>query len=137
MTSPHAASIVRIAGIGGALCGASGVLLGAFGAHALRGHLGDDALALWRTAVDYQFWHALALLIVAARVTSANARILCVAALGFLCGVLLFSGSLFALALGAPRGVGVVTPFGGAAFAAGWFALLVSFLHARTESSTR
>ena len=121
-------NVERVAGTGGALCGALAVLLGAFGAHALREHLGSDALAIWRTAVDYLFWHALVLVLVAARARQAPARSLCVATPAFLLGIVLFCGSLIALALGASRMIGYVTPLGGAAFLVGWIALCISFI---------
>jgi uncharacterized membrane protein YgdD (TMEM256/DUF423 family) len=106
-----------------ATAGALAVACGAFGAHALRAHLDEAALATWRTAVDYQFWHALALLATGLLAQARPGRALQVAALGFVAGLLLFCGSLFGLALGAPRGFGLVTPLGGAAFFVGWLAL--------------
>lgn len=103
-----------------ALAGASGVLLGAFGAHALRGHLDASAMGWWQTAVQYQLWHALAL---ALAVHAGRGRARRWAVLAFAIGIVLFSGSLYALALGAPRWVGVITPFGGLALVIGWLAL--------------
>jgi uncharacterized membrane protein YgdD (TMEM256/DUF423 family) len=102
------------------IAGASAVLLGAFGAHALRGVLDARGAELWHTAVNYHAWHALALA-VAAGLGCGRGRRVAVAA--FAVGIVLFSGSLYALALGAPRWVGVITPFGGLAFVAGWLAL--------------
>jgi uncharacterized membrane protein YgdD (TMEM256/DUF423 family) len=109
--------------IAAALAGATAVALGAFGAHALRATLDEHALATWRTAIDYAFWHALALLGTAALARDGVTRALRVATIVFVAGVVLFSGSLCALALGAPRAVGIITPFGGVAFIAGWLAL--------------
>ena len=106
-----------------AVAGTSGVIFGAFGAHALRGVVDDHALDIWRTGVDYHLWHALAL---GVAVAGGEGRWRAAAAWLFLAGVVLFSGSLYALALGAPRLVGVITPFGGLAFIAGWIALAVS-----------
>jgi len=102
------------------LAGASAVLLGAFGAHALRGTLDADHRELWHTAVQYHFWHALALALAA---WCGRGRAGCWAVGLFAGGIVLFSGSLYALALGAPRWAGLVTPFGGLAFVAGWVAL--------------
>jgi uncharacterized membrane protein YgdD (TMEM256/DUF423 family) len=102
------------------ITGASAVLLGAFGAHALRGVLDARGAELWRTAVDYHAWHALALAVAAGL---GRGRSRCVAMAAFVVGIVLFSGSLYALALGAPRWVGIITPFGGLAFVAGWLAL--------------
>ncbi|TCV91293.1 uncharacterized membrane protein YgdD (TMEM256/DUF423 family) [Luteibacter rhizovicinus] len=104
-----------------ALAGASAVILGAFGAHALRGVVDDAGLAVWKTGVDYHFWHALALLGAVVGLPDGRARRFAIAA--FAVGIVLFSGSLYALALGAPRAMGIVTPFGGVAFIAGWIAL--------------
>ena len=99
------------------------MVLGAFGAHALKERLGADALQLWHTAVQYHFWHVLALLAVALAGTGPWFR-----AAGWLmiAGILLFSGSLYALALGAPRAVGMVTPLGGLALILGWLAFAVA-----------
>jgi uncharacterized membrane protein YgdD (TMEM256/DUF423 family) len=98
------------------------VALGAFGAHALKARLGADALALWQTAAQYHFWHALALLAVGLAAPHIDGGWLKAAGWLFVAGVLLFSGSLYALALGAPRTFGMVTPFGGGALILGWLA---------------
>ena len=102
------------------IAGASAVLLGAFGAHALRGVLDARAVELWHTAVEYHAWHALALALAVALGRGHGAR---VARAAFAAGIVLFSGSLYALALGAPRWVGIITSFGGLAFVVGWLAL--------------
>jgi uncharacterized membrane protein YgdD (TMEM256/DUF423 family) len=104
-----------------AVAGASAVLLGAFGAHALHGVLDARGAELWHTAVDYHFWHALALALTAVAARDSRART--IAAVAFGTGIALFSGSLYALALGAPHWIGAITPFGGLAFIAGWIAL--------------
>ena len=103
-----------------AALGALAVVLGAFGAHALRGQLDAGALQTWHTAVDYQFWHALALLGLAGAPVS---RWRLAASIAFGAGVLLFCGSLYALALGAPGWIGAITPVGGLSFIAGWICL--------------
>jgi uncharacterized membrane protein YgdD (TMEM256/DUF423 family) len=102
------------------VAGASAVMLGAFGAHGLRNVLDDAHRELWHTAVEYHFWHALALGLAAACGQGKAAR---VAVWMFAVGIVLFSGSLYGLALGAPRELGIVTPFGGVAFIVGWLAL--------------
>jgi len=105
-------------------------MLGAFGAHALAARLSESNLAVWQTAVTYQLTHALALLLVGVLVRqsgSGNAA-LGIAGWGFLIGVVLFSGSLYLLALGGPRVLGPITPVGGVAFIVGWVALLVGVL---------
>ena len=105
----------------GALAGALAVALGAFGAHALRARLDADLLAVWRTAVEYHLYHALALLVVGVllnRFPSASA--LRWSGILLAAGVVLFSGSLDVLALTGARWLGAVTPLGGTAFIAGW-----------------
>jgi uncharacterized membrane protein YgdD (TMEM256/DUF423 family) len=107
----------------GALSGLVGVAAGAFGAHALRARLAPDLLAVFHTGAQYQMYHALALLAAG----WACARWPGGAAEGagwcFLAGTLLFSGSLYALALSGVRALGAVTPIGGVAFLAGWACL--------------
>ncbi|HET6588444.1 MAG TPA: DUF423 domain-containing protein [Oleiagrimonas sp.] len=107
-----------------AVAGASAVLLGAWGAHGLHGVLDARHLDVWHTAVRFQFWHALAL--VAAALMPGRNRARRVAVWAFAVGIVLFCGSLYALALGAPSATGFVTPFGGLAFVAGWVALGVA-----------
>lgn len=95
------------------------VVLGAFGAHALADTLTAlGSTATWKTAVDYQIWHALAIIlwITLNRQSQPKPRIPYV----FLVGILLFSGSLYALALGGPSWLGPVTPLGGVSFMIGW-----------------
>jgi len=115
----------------GAVFGACGVMLGAFGAHALKLRLAADQLALWNTATQYLFWHALGVLgIGLACIPLAESPWPRVAGGLLAAGILLFSGSLYLLALGAPRAFGAVTPIGGLAFIAGWAALAVGVLRA-------
>ncbi len=103
------------------------VACGAFGAHALKARLGADALAVWQTAVNYHAWHALGLLATGMLMLQMpDARALGWSAGLLIIGVALFSGSLYALALGAPPKLGIVTPFGGAAFIAGWLTLAIA-----------
>ena len=116
-------TLERATMIAAALAGATAVVLGAFGAHMLRASLDEQALATWHTAVDYHFWHALALLATGVLMRSGASKALRVAALSFCAGIVLFCGSLYLLALGAPRSIGAITPLGGAAFIAGWLAL--------------
>ena len=109
----------------GALFGASGVVLGAWGAHGLSTFLGRDDTGAWETAVLYQVLHALGLLVVAVLVRLAASPPLSLRLSGYLMivGILLFCGSIYALVLGAPRWVGPVTPLGGIAFISAWLAL--------------
>jgi uncharacterized membrane protein YgdD (TMEM256/DUF423 family) len=94
--------------------------LGAFGAHALRTQLAPERLQLWETAARYQFLHSLGLLGIglAMRGTAGNA--LALATNLVLLGLIVFCGSLYALSLGAPRAIGLLTPCGGAAWILGW-----------------
>ena len=124
-------SLRRKAGIAACLFAGSAVLAGAFGAHALRERLGPEARVIWHTAVDYQFWHALALLGIAC-LTGYRVRALRWSVSAFVIGIVVFSGSLYTLALGAPRIVGLLTPFGGLSFVVGWSCLLANFW--RSES---
>jgi uncharacterized membrane protein YgdD (TMEM256/DUF423 family) len=85
--------------------------------------LDTRTLELWHTAVNYHVWHALAL-VLAVGLGAGRSRRVAIAA--FALGIVLFSGSLYALALGAPRWAGIITPFGGLAFIVGWVALGLS-----------
>lgn len=118
-----------------ALLGACGVLLGAFGAHALRDGFSATQLGLWQTAVSYLFWHVLAALLALQRDANTQHASGRVAAALFLSGSALFSGSLLALALSAPRWFGALTPIGGLLLIAGWLALAWAF--ARSNRSAR
>jgi uncharacterized membrane protein YgdD (TMEM256/DUF423 family) len=100
------------------------VAAGAFGAHALRARLEPDLMAVFGTAVQYHFWHALGLLAVGILLLHRpDSTALAGAAWLFTLGLVLFSGSLYALALTGVRGLGAVTPIGGLAFLAGWVAV--------------
>jgi uncharacterized membrane protein YgdD (TMEM256/DUF423 family) len=107
-----------------AILGFAAVAAGAFGAHALDGRLDPKAAGWYDTAVQYQMLHALALLALAALRELIPNRLVTVAASCFVLGVFFFSGSLYAMAFGAPRWFGAITPVGGLAFLAGWAALL-------------
>ena len=102
------------------------VAAGAFGAHALRGSLAPDLLAVFETGVRYQMYHALALVLVGSLAGRASGRALSVAGYCFASGTLLFSGSLYLLALTGTRWWGAVTPLGGVCFLAGWVCLGVA-----------
>lgn len=115
------------------------VVLGAFGAHGIKGletvTREPKILEWWGTAVQYGSWHALAIVLVAALAARDATRALTVAGWCFLAGELLFSGSLFAMAGieaagGRARWLGAVTPLGGLAMMAGWVALFVHALRA-------
>jgi uncharacterized membrane protein YgdD (TMEM256/DUF423 family) len=109
-----------------ALMGLIGVGLGAFGAHGLRGRLAPDMLAVFETGVRYHMYHALALLLTAALLARADGRALVLAGWSFTAGIVIFSGSLYALALSGVTVLGAITPIGGLAFLLGWICLLVA-----------
>lgn len=100
----------------GSALGCLGIALGAFGAHALKGRIDAEELGWWQTAVQYQMWHALALLGLglSGRVWAKLPAWLLFA------GVLTFSGTLYAMALSGPHWLGAVTPLGGVAMICGW-----------------
>jgi uncharacterized membrane protein YgdD (TMEM256/DUF423 family) len=95
-------------------------VLGAFGAHALKAQLSPDRLQVYETAVRYHFFNALGFLGIGLTLRFVDVPAVRWAAGLVLVGVVLFSGSLYALAFGAPRPFGIVTPFGGLALIAGW-----------------
>jgi uncharacterized membrane protein YgdD (TMEM256/DUF423 family) len=103
---------------------AAAVVLGAFGAHAMKARLAPESFAAYQTAVQYHFWHALGLLAVGILMTQwATAQGLAWAAWLLIAGLIFFSGSLYLLALTSARWLGVLTPIGGAAFIAAWVVL--------------
>jgi uncharacterized membrane protein YgdD (TMEM256/DUF423 family) len=114
----------RIVLLSAALFLFAGVALGAFGAHALKAKLAPDLVAIYQTAVQYQFWHALGLLAIGVLLLHRpDAGALVAAAWLLGAGINLFSGSLYALALTGTRGLGAVAPVGGVDFLAGWASL--------------
>ncbi len=104
------------------------VALGAFGAHALRGQLDARAEAVYQTAVDYHFFHTLALLAVALLCRESSRASLRAAGWAFSAGLLLFCGSLYLLAITGLKWLGAITPLGGVAFLCGWALLLAAAL---------
>ena len=108
----------------GAIFGFLGVAFGAFGAHALRSRLSPEMLAVFETGVRYQMYHTFAVLIVAAAIGHiGNARPLVIAGWIFVAGIVLFSGSLYTLALTGVGTLGAITPIGGLLFLIGWLCL--------------
>ena len=109
--------------LAGAVLGALGVMLGAFGAHALKASLAPEKLAIFEVGVRYQLIHALALLAVGLALRQTDGALVRAAGPLFLGGVILFSGSLYGLALGGPAWLGPVTPLGGLLLIGGWIVL--------------
>ncbi len=112
----------------GAMSAFVAVAAGAFGAHALRARLAPDMLAVFETAARYQMYHALALIAVAWAATKWPGSAVTASGWLFVAGTLLFSGSLYALALTGVRQLGAITPLGGLCFLGGWAALAVGIL---------
>ena len=110
----------------GALAGVVGVGLGAFGAHGLRGRLSPEMLAVFETGVRYHMYHALALVATAALMGRLDGRLIGAAGWLFTAGIVLFSGSLYVLALTGISVFGAITPIGGLAFLAGWACLAIA-----------
>jgi uncharacterized membrane protein YgdD (TMEM256/DUF423 family) len=109
-----------------AISAAISVAAGAFGAHALRARLSPELLAAFETGARYEMYHAIGLGLAAWAASRFPGAAAAWAGGLFLAGTVLFSGSLYALALTGVRGLGAVTPFGGLAFIAGWVALALS-----------
>jgi|SRR5437762_14205832 len=112
----------------GAIAGFLAVALGAFGAHALRARLSPEMLAVFETAVRYQMDHALAIILVALIAARFDGWLIRAAGWSFAAGIVLFSGSLYVLALSGATIFGAITPFGGLAFLSGWGLLVAAAL---------
>lgn len=120
--------------ITGSLLGALSVALGAFGAHSLKKIISPEAVATFETGVRYQFYHTFALFLIAVLYEKFTNKWLVWAGNSFLAGIILFSGSLYLLALlnassnVGLRKIGIITPFGGLFFIAGWLFLMWGLL---------
>lgn len=120
--------------MGAAAAGFLGVALGAFGAHALRARSSPEMLAVFETGVRYQMYHAFAMFAAAWAFARWPRRVFGVAGSLFMAGIVVFSGSLYALALTGTRWLGAITPVGGVAFLAGWLCLAWGAWNARRSS---
>lgn len=118
--------MIKIFTMLGAILGGLAVGIGAFGAHGLRAKVEPRMLEVWQTGASYQMYHALALIAAAWLLSRAESTAAVVAGWAFVIGVLLFSGSLYAMVLTGVRALGAVTPFGGVSFIVGWIALAVA-----------
>lgn len=117
----------------GAASAGLGVALGAFGAHALKARLAPDLLAVWETGVRYQIYHALGLMAVAWAAGRWPGSAVTASGWAMVAGTVLFSGSLYLLALSGVRWLGAVTPLGGVAWIVGWALLAWGVGTARTS----
>lgn len=121
----------------GSIFGLLGVAVGAFGAHGLKGHLEPALLAVFEVGVRYQLYHALALVILGSLpLKGRRQRLRQAAGWSFTSGILLFSGSLYALALSSSRILGAITPLGGLLLLLGWALLALIFLWRDSEEIT-
>lgn len=102
------------------------VAIGAFGAHGLKEHLSEAMLQTWKTGVEYHFYHALGLLLVGVLSVLMPSNLLNWSAIFLFAGIILFSGSLYILALTGIKWLGAITPLGGISFIAGWVLLAVA-----------
>jgi len=112
----------------GGLLIAAATVLGALGAHALQTRLAPERLQVYETAVRYHFYHALGLLAIGLAARVVGSSLIRPAAILVIAGIVLFSGSLYALTFGAPRLIGVITPIGGVALILGWIVFAVAAL---------
>lgn len=102
------------------------VAIGAFGAHGLKAHLSEAMLQTWKTGVEYHFYHALGLLLIGILSVIMPSNLLNWSAAFLYAGIILFSGSLYVLALTGVKWLGAITPLGGISFIAGWVLLAVA-----------
>lgn len=119
--------------LGGA-AGLLGVAAGAFGAHALRGHVDARDLEIWRTATAYQQLHAVVLVAVGLLGARQWSRYLRAATIALSLGIVVFAGTLEAMVLGGPRWLGAITPIGGLALMVGWGCVLAHGIAASRRS---
>lgn len=108
-----------------ALSGMLAVALGAFGAHAFKGIISPEMLEVYKTGVQYQFYHTFALLVVGILMHFNQTKVLEWSAYLFGTGIILFSGSLYVMAISGIKEAGIITPFGGIAWIAAWILLAV------------
>lgn len=114
----------------GAIFAFLSVALGAFGAHALRASLTPEQMAIYQTGIQYQALHALALLFLG---TQKESKLLNAASLLFPIGIVIFSGSLYALSISGVKWLGAITPLGGVSFLAGWACVIAGVAASRPE----
>ena len=112
----------------GSISGALAVIIGAFGAHALKDKLCDQMLAVYKTGVEYHFYHTLALLGIGLFALHCKSALLTASGWSMAAGIVLFSGSLYALSISGVKILGAITPIGGLFFIAGWVLLTAAIL---------
>ena len=114
--------------LAGAVLMALCVLLGAFGAHALKKSLSPEMLAVYKTGIEYQFYHSIGLLLIGMIGFHVKSKWLNWSGILLLVGIILFSGSLYVLSITGVKALGAITPIGGLSFVAGWICLAVGVL---------
>lgn len=102
------------------------VAIGAFGAHGLKSHISEDMMQTYKTGVEYHFYHALGLLLIGVLSVSVPSSLLNWSAILLIAGIILFSGSLYVLAITGIKWLGAITPLGGLSFIAGWILLMLA-----------
>ena len=113
----------------GALSGVLAVLLGAFGAHLLKNMISPDMLEVYKTGIQYQFYHTFALLAVGLQMNFKPTKSLKWSGYLFIGGILVFSGFLYLLAITGIKSLGMIVPIGGLMFVAGWICMLIHLLN--------
>jgi uncharacterized membrane protein YgdD (TMEM256/DUF423 family) len=112
----------------GSISGALAVMIGAFGAHGLKNKLCEDMLAVYKTGVEYHFYHTLALLAVGLFALHHKSALLTASGWSMVAGIIIFSGSLYALSISGVKVLGAITPIGGLCFIAGWVLLALAVI---------
>ena len=114
----------------GSISGALAVMIGAFGAHGLKDKLCDQMLSIYKTGVEYHFYHTLALLAIGLMALYFKSPLLTASGWAMTAGIVIFSGSLYALSISGVKILGAITPIGGLFFIVGWVLLVVAILKA-------
>jgi uncharacterized membrane protein YgdD (TMEM256/DUF423 family) len=114
----------------GSISGALAVMIGAFGAHGLKSKLPEEMLTIYKTGVEYHFYHTLALLAIGLVALHYKSALLTASGWSMVVGILLFSGSLYALSISGIKVLGAITPIGGVCFIIGWALLVTAVLKA-------
>ena len=112
----------------GSISGALAVMIGAFGAHGLKEKLTEEMLPIYKTGVEYHFYHTLALLAVGMIAMHVKSPLLTASGWSMAAGIVIFSGSLYALSISGVRVLGAITPIGGLCFMVGWVLLALTII---------
>lgn len=110
----------------GSIFGATGVAMGAFGSHLLKSKISASSLDVYKTAISYHLFHALAILLCGVLAARIDSSLLKGAGFSFIVGILLFSGSLYFMTITGNKSLGIITPIGGIALITGWILITAS-----------